>query len=155
MSDNIMSVSDFWKYGMANGLSVTALRQRMRMDATIQPVKRSKKGAMYHERDLVAVANSPRKKPHSLTGKKGFRPGEFVPFDLGAKIAVTNLRGVRIVGLFAGYKGGILGRLELQTEQTVFGHDSHVELARADEPVAVSDFRAVPKPVGLFIRGAI
>ena len=67
------------------------------------------------------------------------RNPSWVPFPIGTKIRVTNCAGRKTVGIFIGYKGSVLARLQLQKEETVFAMDADVEEVGDDIPIDVDD----------------
>jgi hypothetical protein len=67
------------------------------------------------------------------------RNPSWVPFPIGTKIRVTNCAGRKTVGIFIGYKGSVLARLQLQKEETVFAMDADVEEVGEDIPIDVDD----------------
>lgn len=67
------------------------------------------------------------------------RNPSWVPFPIGTKIRVTNCAGRKTVGIFVGYKGSVLARLQLQKEETVFATDAILEEVGEDIPIDVDD----------------
>ena len=67
------------------------------------------------------------------------RNPSWVPFPIGTKIRVTNCAGRKTVGIFVGYKGSVLARLQLKKEETVFAMDAIVEEVGEDVPIDVDD----------------
>lgn len=144
--NSLITVGDFVLKNIESGVSVEALRQRI-INHKVKPVFKShirNVPGQYRYSELMALLNRKRKNAVPEDPRKVKTLRRIAEFEMGEKIAVTNLVGVRIVGLFDGTKEGILGKLKLQTGDTVFGMDSLVELAGEDEPVAVSDFRVKP-----------
>ena len=147
----LMSVTEFVREH-APEMDVSTVRFYIKK-YKIPPVElrdRCKGGWTYKEHALLTMLNK-RKSGFEEKAKKAKerknrkeelereRNPSWVPFPIGTKIRVTNCAGRKTVGIFAGYKGSVLARLQLQKEETVFAMDADVEEVGEDIPIDVDD----------------
>ena len=147
----LMSVTEFVREH-APEMDVSTVRFYIKKYG-IQPAELRDKcrgGWLYKEHALLTVLNKrksgleekARKAQERKNRKEELereRNPSWVPFPIGTKIRVTNCAGRKTVGIFVGYKGSVLARLQLKKEETVFAMDAIVEEVGEDVPIDVDD----------------
>lgn len=116
----------------------------------VVPVVQGRAGvsAYYRADDLERAASIERQDNHRQNAYRPVAPS-WVPHKIGARIRVTNVAGLSVVGIFAGYKGGVLARIKLGKEESVFATDAKVEAV--PDTVPIDDWHIEPAKTNRFV----
>lgn len=122
--------------------------------AHVVPVVKGRAGvsSYYRADDLERASSIERQDNHCQHGYRPVAPS-WVPHPIGTRIRVTNVAGLSVVGIFAGYKGDILGRITLGCEESVFATDARIE--EVPETVPIDDWHIPPAKTNRFVYEGI
>ncbi len=85
------------------------------------------KGFIYHEKDLIDMMKS--------FGDDVAKSYGWIGLPVGTIARITNVAGRSWIGRIAGYKGTVLGRLQLQEGEIPFAVDAKIEEMPPDTPI--------------------